>query len=143
MRIADLSPILLTRMEVLDPNNDPTGVFFTGHTPISPEWEEAHRRHFPPTKSTTLIIGKGGENRMEIPNDPKATDKRRRLLAAITTNVEGLDDFDPEKDDTLELFRHPAMRKAVAQWWEHLDDEGKHSPPSETSAKRTSKSSAG
>ena len=143
MKIADLAPILLTRMEVLDANNNPTGVFFTGHTPVSAEFKEANRKYFPPSKSTSMYVSKKGENRIEIPNDPKNADKQLKRNAEIVTNVEGLDDFDIGKDKVIDLFNHPAMAKAVEQWQEHLDDEKKHSAPPGPSAKRTSKTSAG
>lgn len=141
MKLNDLVIPTTTRMEVLSQYDEaPTGVFITGHTPDSKEWRQAQRAIANPNANTSIELGKKGANKIQIPNDPKAYEKRIRLLASVVTNIEGLDDFQFSQSAVLDIFMNDGCAYIVDQWETHMEDRKAFLEPPEKTAKRGPKS---
>lgn len=122
MKLDSLVKPTTTKMEVLL-DNEPTGVFITGHTPDSAEWRKAQRKVYGAPKGTNIRIGKRGENNtVQVPADPDAYGKRIQLLASVVTNIEGIDGWVYSPEAVLELFSNDGCSYIVEQWENHMDN---------------------
>lgn len=143
MNLDQLGIATQTSFSPVHPIHGQTQIVITGHTPDSDEFERVNRKYNPPPKTQTVRYGKRGGASAEIPRDPNASDKRKKILAAIVTNITGIDGWEYSADAAQELFLRDDCAWLVEQWEEHLDDRGNFLAPSAPSAKRGSKSTAG
>lgn len=130
MKINDLASKSNTEYELRDPStNEKLGVTFYGFTPDSEEWEKA-RKSVAKTKAkkkqSLYIESKTGDTRIDVDNEEAKTNGERqiKLIAKITTRVEGIDDFESDEISLIALFQNPKYKWMYDQWFEWLDDRG-------------------
>ncbi|MCP5006164.1 MAG: hypothetical protein GY941_19820 [Planctomycetes bacterium] len=120
MNFDDLASSDTTTVELRHPiTNEPTGVLFTGYTPDSAQWLKASKAGVNPNKKQSLILGKKGDNRIELDND--ATEKRKNLLIKMITNIEGIGKWKYNTDNAKQMLNDPKYSWMLEQWGEHLD----------------------
>lgn len=142
MKLDDLIIPTTTSMKVFKDGED-TNIVIHGYTPDSKEWRQAQKALLDPTKTPSVQLGKKGKNTMDIPNDPKAYEKRIKLLASVVTNIEGIEGWEFSPQNTLILFMNDGMAWMVEQWEDHMEDRSNFLETSESPAKGGSKASRG
>ena len=126
MKLDDLGVTLITEFEgAVHPEAGVTDIVITGHIPGSDEWDRIAQKLHPQPKSTPVYYGKKGEARSEIPRDPRAKEKRIKLLAMVVTDLTGIEGWEFSDEAVLELFLHPDLYWLVNAWEDHLEDEKK------------------
>ena len=143
MKLDQLGITTTTSFSPVHPIHGETGIVITGHTPDSKTYKQVERKHTPPPKSTTMYVGKKGESRVELKNDPNAAEKRLNKLAEIVTSITGIDDWTFSTEATTELFHREDCQWIVDQWEDHLDDRSNFTQSSTKTARPPSKSSHG
>jgi len=121
VNLKDLESSSKTSLEFLHPiTNELVGVKITGFTPDSTEWRAHQRRLSNPNSKTSLYIEKGGRQSIDLDSD--AAEKKRELLAAVVTSIEGLDNWEFSPENVADLFENPKLAWMVEQWGDHLDE---------------------
>ena len=126
MKLDNLGVATLTSFTPVHPIHGDTGIVIEGHTPDSSLYKTVERKYNPPPKTTHMSVSKRGGNRIEIPTDPNAAEKRIKRLAEIVTNVTGIDDWSFSDESVLTLFQRDDCQWLVDAWEDHLDDRGNY-----------------
>jgi len=85
-------------MEVKHYTTDaPMGIFIEAYTPDSSFWKQKEKKFSNPSKKTSILIGKGKNEKNEIQIDPEDQINREKVLLACVISIEGI----PKKEIDL------------------------------------------
>ena len=120
-----------------------TGVYVTAYTPDSKQWRAAQRKFSNAATNLSMRVGKKGGNTIDLPPDPKAYEKRIELLAAVVTNITGIEDWEYSEEAALQVLSNDGCAWMLDSIEDQLEDRANFLENAETTAKSGSSVTVG
>ena len=140
MKLNELAAAETTTFELLHPTtNEPLNVFITAHTPDSSEWVRMEKKFATPGKKQSLILAKGKGEGHRIELDADTATNRMKVIIAMVTNIEGIEDFSFSKAAVEKLLNNQTYHWMYEQLDAHLSDRANYFLASKPPAKSTAK----